>query len=85
MIARIWTCATRAADAEAYEEYMQEVAPPGCANVTGNRVVLMLRRAATMTAPNSLWSLSRQMQSVIASSGPDPDRAVFYPRRTVPR
>jgi hypothetical protein len=37
MIARIWTGATRAADADAYQEYMQEVALPGYANVTGNR------------------------------------------------
>ncbi len=81
MIARIWTGATRAADAEAYEEYMQEVAPPGCANVTGNRVVLMLRRARdndrTEFTMVTVWD---GMQSVIASSGPDPDRAVFYPR-----
>jgi hypothetical protein len=41
MMARIWTGATRAADADAYEEHMQEVAPPGYANVTGNRAVLM--------------------------------------------
>lgn len=45
MIARIWTGATRAADADAYEEYMREVALPGYANVTGNHAVLMLRRA----------------------------------------
>jgi hypothetical protein len=45
MIARIWTGATRAADADAYQEYMQEVALPGYANVTRNRAVLMLRRA----------------------------------------
>ena len=34
MIARIWTGATRAADADVYQ---QEVALPGYANVTGNR------------------------------------------------
>jgi hypothetical protein len=45
MIARIWTGITRAADADAYQEYMQEVALTGYANVTGNRAVLMLRRA----------------------------------------
>ena len=80
MIARIWTGATRAADADAYEEYMQEVALPGYANVPGNRAVLMLRRACdddrTEFTMVTVWD---GMQSVIASTGPDPDRAVFYP------
>jgi hypothetical protein len=53
VIARIWTGATRAADADAYEEYMHEIALAGYANVAGNRAVLMLRRAATMTGPSS--------------------------------
>jgi heme-degrading monooxygenase HmoA len=81
MIARIWTGATRAGDADAYQEYMQEVALPGYANVTGNRAVLMLRRARdddrTEFTMVTVWD---GMQSVIAFTGPDPDRAVFYPR-----
>ncbi|HJY67197.1 MAG TPA: antibiotic biosynthesis monooxygenase [Streptosporangiaceae bacterium] len=81
MIARIWTGATRAADADAYQEYMQEVALPGYADVTGNRAVLMLRRARdddrTEFTMVTVWD---GIDSVIAFTGPDPDRAVFYPR-----
>jgi arginase len=81
MTARIWTGATRAADADAYQEYMQEVALPGYANVTGNRAVLMLRRARdddrTEFTMVTVWD---GIDSVIAFTGPDPDRAVFYPR-----
>ncbi len=39
MIARIWTRATHAADADAYQEYMRETAQPVYANVIGNRVL----------------------------------------------
>jgi heme-degrading monooxygenase HmoA len=81
VIARIWTGATHAADAEAYEDYMREVALPGYANVTGNRAVLMLRRARdddrTEFTMVTVWD---GMESVIAFTGPDPDRVVFYPR-----
>ena len=81
MIARIWTGATRAADADAYEDYMRDVALPGYANVTGNRAVLMLRRARdddrTEFTMVTVWDA---MENVAAFTGPDPDQAVFYPR-----
>jgi heme-degrading monooxygenase HmoA len=81
VIARIWTGATRAADADAYEEYMHEVALPGYANVAGNRAVLMLRRARdddrTEFTMITVWD---GLENVIAFAGPDPERAVFYPR-----
>jgi hypothetical protein len=44
MIARIWTGATRTGDADAYAQYMHQVALHGYADITGNRAVLMLRR-----------------------------------------
>ena len=81
MIARIWTGATRATDADAYEEYMHEVALAGYANVAGNRAVLMLRRARdddrTEFTMITVWD---GLKNVIAFAGPDPERAVFYPR-----
>jgi len=81
VIARIWTGATRATDADAYEEYMREVALPGYATVTGNRAVLMLRRARdddhTEFTMVTVWE---GMANIIAFTGPDSDRAVFYPR-----
>jgi hypothetical protein len=80
VIARIWTGATRTADADAYEEYMRQVALPGYANVTGNRAVLMLRRARdddhTEFTMVTVWD---GIENIIAFTGPDPDRAVFYP------
>lgn len=81
MIARIWTGATRAADADAYEEYMHEVALAGYANDAGNRAVLMLRRARdddrTEFTMITIWE---GLENVIAFARPDPERAVFYPR-----
>jgi heme-degrading monooxygenase HmoA len=81
VIARMWTGATRAADADAYEEYMHEVALPGYANVAGNRAVLMLRRARdddrTEFTMITVWD---ELENVVAFAGPDPERAVFYPR-----
>ena len=81
MIARIWTGATRSADADAYERYMREVALPGYAGVAGNQGVLMLRRARdddrTEFTMITVWE---GLESIMAFSGPDPERAVFYPR-----
>ncbi len=81
MIARIWTGATRAADADAYEQYMRQAALPGYATVAGNRAVLMLRRARgddrTEFTMVTIWD---SLESIIAFAGPDPERAVFYPR-----
>jgi len=81
MIARIWTGATRTADADAYEEYMRKEALPGYANVAGNRAVLMLRRARdddrTEFTMVTVWD---GLENVVAFAGPDPERAVFYPR-----
>lgn len=81
MIARIWTGATRDEDADAYEEYMREVALPGYTNVAGHRTLLMLRRprgdGSTEFAMVTCWD---DMESIAAFAGPDPERAVFYPR-----
>jgi heme-degrading monooxygenase HmoA len=81
MIVRIWTGATRAADADAYESYMREVALPGYAGVPGNSEVLMLRRPLdgdrTEFTMITVW---QDMDSIRAFAGPDPERAVFYPQ-----
>ena len=80
MIARIWTGATRTTDADAYEQYMREVALPGYADVAGNRGVLMLRRARdddrTEFTMITVWE---ELKNIVAFAGPDPERAVFYP------
>jgi len=80
MIARIWTGATRDEDADAYEQYMREVAVPGYTGVAGHRTLLMLRRPRgdgnTEFTMVTCWD---DMQSIVAFAGPDPERAVFYP------
>jgi heme-degrading monooxygenase HmoA len=81
MIARIWTGATRDEDADAYEQYMREVAVPGYTNVVGHRALLMLRRprddGSTEFTMVTCWA---DMDSIVAFAGPDPEQAVFYPR-----
>ncbi len=81
MIARIWTGATHDEDADAYEEYMHEVAAPGYTNVPGHRALLMLRRprgdGSTEFTMITCWD---DMESIVAFAGEDPERAVFYPR-----
>jgi heme-degrading monooxygenase HmoA len=81
MIARIWTGATRDEDADAYEEYMHQVAVPGYTNIPGHRTLLMLRRSrgdgSTEFTMVTCWD---DMDSITAFTGPDPERAVFYPR-----
>ena len=44
MIARIWSGATRTADADAHRHYTGQVAQPSYADVAGNRGVLTLSR-----------------------------------------
>src|SRR5260370_40317141 len=81
MIARIWTGATRDENADAYEEYMREVAMPGYTNVPGHRTLLMLRRprgdGSTESTMLTCWD---DMDCITAFAGPDPELAVFYPR-----
>ena len=81
MIARIWTGATRDEDADAYEEYMREVAVPGYTGVPGHRTLLMLRRRRgdgnTEFTMVTCWD---GMEAITAFAGQDAERAVFYPR-----
>jgi hypothetical protein len=81
MIARIWTGATRDENADAYAEYLREVAMPGYTNVPGHRTLLMLRRprgdGSTEFTMLTCWD---DMDSITAFAGPDPELAVFYPR-----
>ena len=81
MIARIWTGMTRTQDADAYQQYMREVALPGYADIGGNHAVLMLRRLCddnrTEFTMVTIWD---GVESIIAFAGPEPEQAVFYPR-----
>jgi heme-degrading monooxygenase HmoA len=70
MIARTWRGATRAADAEAYVEYLGK---------TGNLGPLALRRPAGDRAELLLVTPWDSMAAVKRFAGDDPERAVFYP------
>jgi hypothetical protein len=81
MIARIWTGATRDQDADAYEEYMREVAVPGYTDVPGQRTLLMLRRPrGDGNTEFTMVTCRDDMRSITAFAGPDPELAMFYPR-----
>ncbi|MGE0441313.1 MAG: hypothetical protein AB7L66_10220 [Gemmatimonadales bacterium] len=83
MIARTWRGATRTADAAAYLEYLRATGLSAYAATPGNRAVLGLSRelagpadAVTEFLLVSFWD---SMGDIRRFSGPDPERAVFYP------
>jgi heme-degrading monooxygenase HmoA len=79
MIARTWSGAVRAADADAYLEYLDAVGTPGYTAVPGNLGVLTLRRLAGDRAEFLMISFWESEAAVRAFAGPDVGRAVFYP------
>ena len=79
MIARTWSGAVRAADADAYLEYLDAVGTPGYAAVPGNRGVVTLRRLVDDRAEFLMISFWESEEAVRAFAGPDVSRAVFYP------
>jgi heme-degrading monooxygenase HmoA len=79
MIARTWSGAVRAADADAYLEYLNTVGTPGYAAVPGNRGVVTLRRLSGDRAEFLMISFWESHEAVRAFAGPNVDRAVFYP------
>jgi heme-degrading monooxygenase HmoA len=79
MIARTWAGAVRAADADAYREYLDAVGTPGYTAVPGNRGVMTLRRLVDERAEFLMISFWESEEAVRAFAGPDVSRAVFYP------
>ena len=88
MIARTWAGATRAADADAYLDYLHATGFPEYQATPGNRGVLALRRVAGDRAGRLLVhpGLERLMLTLWESeeairrfAGDDIERAVFYP------
>lgn len=81
MIVRTWIGWTAAEQADAYENYMNEVAMDGYASVPGNRGVLMLRRPSDMQRVEfmmiTLWD---SMEDIAGFAGEDASEAVFYDR-----
>ena len=79
LVARTWRGSTRAADADAYLEYLRQTGLRAYRETPGNRGVLVLRRAAGDRADFLLVTLWASREAIRAFAGDDIGRAVFYP------
>jgi len=80
MIARTWTGEVSAADADAYEAYMNETGVPGYLATPGNRGVYMLRRELGETTEFVMFTLWESEDAIRAFAGEDIGMAIFYPQ-----
>jgi len=79
MVTRTWRGFTRAADAEAYLDYMKRTGLKALRETDGNLAAACLRRVVDDRAEFvdvSLWS---SRAAIRAFAGDDIERAVFYP------
>jgi heme-degrading monooxygenase HmoA len=79
MIARTWTGATRAADADSYLAYLHATGLAEYQATPGNRGVLALRRIEGDRAEFLLLTLWDSEEAIRRFAGDDIERAVFYP------
>jgi heme-degrading monooxygenase HmoA len=79
MIARTWAGATRAADADAYLDYLHATGLAAYRATPGNRGVLALRRVEGDRAEFLLLTLWDSEDAIRRFAGDDIGRAVFYP------
>lgn len=79
MIARVWRGATRAGDAEAYLEYLEQTGHAEYRRVDGHQRTITLRRIAGDRAEFVLISFWDSLDAVRRFAGTDHERAVFYP------
>lgn len=82
MIARTWSGATRAEDAEAYLDYLHATGIPEYRATPGNCGVLALRRILDGRAEFLLVTLWDSEEAIRRFAGEDVGRAVFYPEDT---
>jgi heme-degrading monooxygenase HmoA len=79
MIARTWSGATRARDADAYLEYLHATGLADYRSTPGNRGVVALRRIAGERAEFLLLTWWESEEAIRRFAGEDTERAVFYP------
>ena len=79
MIARTWAGATRAADADAYLDYLHATGLAAYRATPGNQGTLALRRIEGDRAEFLLLTLWESEEAIRRFAGDDIGRAVFYP------
>jgi heme-degrading monooxygenase HmoA len=79
-VVRVWTGATRAADAGEYEQYLLATGLAGYRDTPGNRAAYFTRRDQGELTEFCLITVWESMSAVRAFAGDQPDRAVFYPK-----
>lgn len=79
MIARTWRGATRAADANAYVEYLHATGLKAYRDTPGNRGAFCFRRIVGDRAEFVTLSLWDSEMAIKAFAGDDIERAVYYP------
>ena len=80
MIARIWHGAVPASLAGDYVRYLGETGVRSARAVPGNRGVLLLRRSEGARTDFLFTSLWESAAAIRRFAGPQPERAVYYPR-----
>jgi heme-degrading monooxygenase HmoA len=80
MIARSWHGRVPAAKADAYYAYLLGTGLPDCRSTPGNRGVWVLRRTEGDIVHFLLLTLWDSLNSIKAFTGPDLERARYYPK-----
>ena len=78
-VARIWRGAVRAADRDAYLEYLERTGIAEYRDTPGNRSVQVLRRTVGDRTEFVIVTLWDSLEAIGAFAGDDIERAVFYP------
>ncbi|MFC1564959.1 hypothetical protein ACFL6G_08495 [candidate division KSB1 bacterium] len=79
MIARMWRGVTAKADTEVYFEYLKETGIKNYLATEGNRGVYVLKNDRENGTEFLLLSLWESYESIKSFSGPDVEKAVYYP------
>ena len=79
MIARTWRGTVRAAEAEAYLEYLRKTGLESFSATPGNRGALALRRTVNDLTEFLIVSFWDSADAIRTFAGHDIERAVFYP------
>jgi heme-degrading monooxygenase HmoA len=79
MIARMWHGRTRAADADAYLEYLHQTGIPDYRGTPGNRGAWVLRRVEDEVAHFVTLTFWESREAIRAFAGQDINLARYYP------